>query len=135
MATPLLPHLKKRPSTSRKTRTEKSKGPSKTVVGGIPDILGSNANPKAQELLLTGGKIRDQPTLILFALGATYNFISQDLAMKLGIKAEELGRALDAEQIFQGESVPVTPLIGKLRVHIQEYVDQEKLLDLIPQTL
>ena len=48
--------------------------------------------------------------------------------MKLGIKVEELGRALDAEQIFQGESIPVTPLIGKLRVHIQEYVDQEDFL-------
>ena len=48
--------------------------------------------------------------------------------MKLGIKAEELGRALDAEQIFQGEFVPVTPLIGKLRIHIQEYVDQEDFL-------
>ena len=48
--------------------------------------------------------------------------------MKLGIKAEELGRALDAEQIFQRESVLVTPLIGKLRVNIQEDVDQEDFL-------
>ena len=56
------------------------------------------------------------------------NFISQDLAIKLGIKAEELGRELDVKQIFQGESVLVTPLIGKLWVHIQEYVDQEDFL-------
>ena len=49
--------------------------------------------------------------------------------MKVEIKVEELERALDAEQIFQGESIPITPLIGKLRVHIKEYVDQEKLLE------
>ena len=78
----------------------------------------SNANPEARELSLTLEKICDQAALILFDLGATYNFISQDLAMKLGIKTEELGRALDVEQIFQGEPVSTTPLIGKLRVHI-----------------
>ena len=118
-----------KPSTSRGTRTEKSLGPSKTATGGISNILGSNANPKARELILTWGKIRDQPALILFDSGATDNFISQDLDMKLGIKAEELERALDAEQIFQGESIPVTPLIGKLRVHIQEYVNQEDIFN------
>ena len=32
------------------------------------------------------------------------------------------------QQIFEGELVPVTPLIGKLRIHIQEYVDQEDFL-------
>ena len=48
-----------RPSTSRGTGTEKSQGPSKTAEGGIPDILGSNANPEARELLLTWGKICD----------------------------------------------------------------------------
>ena len=92
-----------KPSTLRGTGTEKSLSPSKTAAGGIPDILGRNANPEARELLLTWGKIRDQPTLILFDLGATDNFISQGLAMKLGVKAKELGRALNAEQIFQGE--------------------------------
>ena len=107
-----------KPSTSRGTGTEKSLGPSKIAAGGIHDILESNANPEARELSLTLEKICDQAALILFDLGATYNFISQDLAMKLGIKAEELGRALDAEQIFQGELVPVTPLIGKLSLHV-----------------
>ena len=60
---------------------------------------------KSSTNLPTWEKLRDQPALILFDSGATYNFISKDLAMKLGIKAEELGRAMDAEQIFQGESV------------------------------
>ena len=107
-----------RPSTSRGTGAEKSQGPPKTAVGRILDILSSNANPAARELLMMWGKIRDQPALILFDLGATYNFISHDLAMKLGKKAKELGRSLDVEQIFQGELVLVIPLIRKLRVHI-----------------
>ena len=54
--------------------------------------------------------------------------MSQDLAMKLGVKIEELARAMDANQIFQGELVPVTPLIGKLRIHIQDYLDQKDFL-------
>ena len=55
-----------RPSTPRGTGVEKSQGPPKTTVGGIADILGSNANPAARELLMTWGKIHDQPALILF---------------------------------------------------------------------
>ena len=43
--------------------------------------------------------------------------------MRLGIKVEELGRALDADQMFHGDVVPVTPLIEKLRIHVQNYVD------------
>ena len=38
---------------------------------------------------------------------------------------EELGRALDADQMFHGDLVPVTPLIGKLRLHVQNYTDYE----------
>ena len=117
-----------KPSTLRGTGTEKSPGPSKTTTGGILDILGSNANPEARELLLTWGKLCDQPALILFDSGATDNFISHDLAMRMGIKTEELGRPLDADQIFQEEPVHVTPLIRKLRIHIQEYVDRQDFL-------
>ena len=52
-----------KPSTSRGIAAEKSQGPPKTIVRGIPDILGSNANPIARELLMTWGKIRDQSPL------------------------------------------------------------------------
>ena len=63
--------------------------------------------------------------MIFFDQGALDNFISEDLAIRLGIKVEELGRALDANQMFHGDPVPVTPLIGMLRLHVHNYVDQE----------
>ncbi|MCO5601473.1 hypothetical protein L7F22_055594 [Adiantum nelumboides] len=48
------------------------------------------------------------------------------LAQKLGIQTEEMGTALEASGVFKGQHVPVTPLIGKVRVHVQGYVDQEE---------
>ena len=37
-----------------------------------------------------------------------------------------MGLALEARGAFKGQQVPVTPLIGKLRIHVQDYVDQEE---------
>ena len=71
------------------------------------------------------GKVRDMDSLILFDPGSTHNFISTELAAKLGINEHEMGYAMDAEGAFVGQKVPVTPLIGKLRVHVQGYVDRE----------
>ncbi|MCO5583560.1 hypothetical protein L7F22_037471 [Adiantum nelumboides] len=65
-------------------------------------------------------------SLILFDPGSTHNFISIELAQKFGIQTEEMGTALEASGAFKGQYVPVTPLIGKLRVHVQGYVDQEE---------
>ncbi|MCO5592680.1 hypothetical protein L7F22_046683 [Adiantum nelumboides] len=65
-------------------------------------------------------------SLILFDTGSTHNFISIELAQKLGIQTEEMGTALETSGAFKGQYVPVTPLIGKLRVHVQGYVDQEE---------
>ncbi|MCO5573428.1 hypothetical protein L7F22_027199 [Adiantum nelumboides] len=39
---------------------------------------------------------------------------------------EEMGTVLEALSAFKGQQVPVTPLIGKLCVHVQGYVDQEE---------
>ena len=83
------------------------------------------ADPSRQ-LCFAWGKIRDQNSLILFNPGSTHNFISVELAQKLGIRTEELGPALEARGAFKGQQVPVTPLIGKLRIHVQDYVDQEE---------
>ena len=59
--------------------------------------------------------------------GSTHNMISKELAEKLGIKVEEMGPTMEAEGVFKGQQeVPVTPLIGKLRIHVQGYVDQEE---------
>ena len=46
--------------------------------------------------------------------------------MKMGITTQELGPALEAHGAFKGQEVPVTPLIGKLRLHVQDYSDAEK---------
>ena len=90
------------------------------------DVLGCSQDPEEREMCPAWGKIRDQPALIFFDQGASDNFISEDLAIRLGIKVEELGRALDVDQMFQmfhADPVPVTPLIGKLRLHVQNYTD------------
>ena len=45
--------------------------------------------------------------------------------MKMGITTEELGPTLEAHGAFKGQEVPVTPLIGKLRLHVQDFTDSE----------
>ena len=69
------------------------------------------------------GKVRDQDCLILFDPGSNCNFISQELASKLGIHAHEMGLAIEADGAFDTPAVPVTPLIGKLHIHVEGYVD------------
>lgn len=39
-----------------------------------------------------------------------------------------MGPALGAMGAFKGQQVPVIPLIGKLRIHVQNYVDQEDVI-------
>ncbi len=36
-----------------------------------------------------------------------------------------MGDVVKADGAFKGQEVSVTPLIGKLRLHIQSYVDKE----------
>ncbi|MCO5557823.1 hypothetical protein L7F22_011395 [Adiantum nelumboides] len=81
---------------------------------------------EVSQLCFAWGKIRDMNSLILFDPGSTHNFISIELAQRLGIQTEEMGTVLEASGAFKGQYVPVTPLIGKLRVHVQGYVDQEE---------
>ena len=59
-------------------------------------------------------------------MGSTHNFISVDLAMRMGISTEELGPALEAHGAFKGQEVPVTPLADKLRLHVQDYMDNKE---------
>ena len=46
--------------------------------------------------------------------------------MCMGISTEELGPALEAHGAFKGQDLPVTPLIDKLRLHVQDYTDNEE---------
>ena len=71
------------------------------------------------------GRIRDQSAFILLDLGSTHNFILVELAQRLGINVEEMEPPLQALGSFEGQQVPVTPLIGKLHLHIQNYSDNE----------
>ena len=71
------------------------------------------------------GKVRNQDCLILFDPGSNHNFISRKLTSRLGIHAHEMGHALEADGAFDPPAVFVIPLIGKLCIHVQGYVDQE----------
>ena len=47
--------------------------------------------------------------------------MSKELASKLGIHAHEMGCEIEANSSFD---TPATPLIQKLYIHMQRYVDQ-----------
>ena len=53
-------------------------------------------DPNASRLCYAWGRVRDQEALILFDPGSTHNFISIELAQRLGISSDELGPALAA---------------------------------------
>ncbi|MCO5552042.1 hypothetical protein L7F22_005552 [Adiantum nelumboides] len=80
---------------------------------------------KGSPLSYAWGKVREHDAFILFDPGSTHNFISHELAAKLGIQEFEMGDAMKADGAFIGQDASVTPLIGKLRLHIQGYVDKE----------
>ncbi|MCO5562209.1 hypothetical protein L7F22_015835 [Adiantum nelumboides] len=80
---------------------------------------------KGSPLSYAWGKVREHDSFILFDSGSTHSFISIELATKLGIQEFEMGDAMRAHGAFIGQDVLVTPLIGKLRLHIQGYVNKE----------
>ncbi|MCO5571006.1 hypothetical protein L7F22_024737 [Adiantum nelumboides] len=80
---------------------------------------------KGSPLSYACGKVREHDAFILFDLGSTHNFISHELATKLGVQDFEMGDAMKADGAFINQEVSVTPLIGKLKLHIQGYVDKE----------
>jgi len=89
------------------------------------EILEEESHYKGAPLSYAWGKVREHDALILFDPGSTHNFISVDLATKLGIHDFEMGDMVTADGAFKEQKVQVTPLIGKLRLHIQGYVDKE----------
>ncbi|MCO5574932.1 hypothetical protein L7F22_028727 [Adiantum nelumboides] len=80
---------------------------------------------KGSPLSYAWGKVREHDAFILFDPGSTHNFISLELATKLGVQDFEMGDAMKADGAFINQEVSVTPLIGKLRLHIQGYVDKK----------
>ena len=89
-------------------------------------VLTENMHDQEQSCLCYAwGKVRDMDSFILFDPGSTHNFISTELAAKLSINEHEVGYEMDAEGAFVGKRVPITLLIGKLRILVQGYVDRE----------
>ncbi|MCO5576587.1 hypothetical protein L7F22_030400 [Adiantum nelumboides] len=80
---------------------------------------------KGSPLSYAWGKVREHDAFILFDPGSACNFICLELATKLGIQDFEMEDAMKADGVFIGQDASVTPLIGKLRFHIQGYVDKE----------
>ena len=119
------PDKKKRPADSEDNEDRKGKKPT-TSAGLVPDMLGDKPHTDASELCRAWGKVRDQNVLIFFDPGAKANFISPELASSLGIRAYEMGYTADAGLACPGHSESVTPILGKLRLHIQSYVDAEE---------
>jgi len=100
---------------------ERNDPPRATMV----EALKEEGHCKGAPLPYAWGKVREHDALILFDPGSTHNFISIDLATKLGIKDFEMGEEIKADEAFKAQETPVTPLIGKLRLHVQNYVDKE----------
>ncbi|MCO5598510.1 hypothetical protein L7F22_052607 [Adiantum nelumboides] len=91
----------------------------------IIEVPKEDVHCKGSPLSYACGKVREHGAFILFDPGSTHNFISLKLAAKLGIQEFEMGDAMKVDGAFIGQDVSVTPLTGKLRLHIQRYVDKE----------
>ena len=104
--------------------------PKKTQGNGSPkafivEVLKKEGNSKGENLSYTWGKVRELDALKLFDLVSTHNFISHELALKLGIHEFERDDFIQANGSFKGQEVSITPLIGTLQLYIQGYVDKE----------
>ena len=64
--------------------------------------------------------------MFFFDDGAKANFISPELAAKLGIRLEEMGTTCEANMANPELLTLVTPIIGKLQIHIQDFVDTKE---------
>ena len=97
----------------------------RTPKTSIVEVFKEEGSSKGAILSYLWGKVREHDALILFNLGSTHNFISQELALKLGIHDFEMGKGILADGAFKGQKVNVTSLIGKLCLHMQGCVDKE----------
>ena len=94
-----------------------------TLKASTVEVFKEEGSSKGALLSYLWGKVCEHDALILFNPGSTHNFISQELALKLGIHYFKMGEQILSDGIFKGQKVNVTPLIGKLHLHMQGYVD------------
>ncbi|MCO5590704.1 hypothetical protein L7F22_044679 [Adiantum nelumboides] len=111
--------------SSKLHETEESSIPGSRKFEHTNALLSADADASL-ELCRAWGYVRDQQSLVFFDLGARANFITPQLAEKMGIKTVEMGPAYTASMAAPGHEVAVTPLIGKLRLHIQGYVGHKE---------
>ncbi|MCO5598126.1 hypothetical protein L7F22_052218 [Adiantum nelumboides] len=102
-------------------RNPRNKQPRASMVEAPKEEIHCKGSP----LSYAWEKVREHDAFILFDPGSTHNFISLELATKLGVQDFEMGDAMKVDRAFIGQDVSITPLIGKLRLHIQGYVDKE----------
>ncbi|MCO5549153.1 hypothetical protein L7F22_002619 [Adiantum nelumboides] len=76
------------------------------------DFIGKKSD-ESIELCTAWGRYKTRGRSF-FDNGAKANYISLDLATRLGVKLEEMGPQLDASLAAPGHEVAVTPLISKL---------------------
>ncbi|MCO5602535.1 hypothetical protein L7F22_056668 [Adiantum nelumboides] len=105
------------------------------LCAGLREILSGNEGvnePKGRIILetllkatLATTKVIEHDALIFFDPGSTDNFISIESANKLGIQEFEMGDDMKVDGAFIGQDLSITPLFGKLRLHIQGYVDKK----------
>ena len=80
--------------------------PKKTQGNGTPkafaiEVLKEEENSKGANLSYAWGKVRELDAPILFDPGYTHNFISHQLALKLGIHEFEMGDVVLANRAFK----------------------------------
>ncbi|MCO5568629.1 hypothetical protein L7F22_022328 [Adiantum nelumboides] len=115
--------MKKQDKDDKSDCKEKKPKPS---VGLVPDLVGDQQNVDATELCRAWRKVGDQEVLVFFDPGACATFISPELASKLKNRSKEMGMTGETGLACLGHSELVTPILAKLRLHIQSYVDAEE---------
>ncbi|MCO5606789.1 hypothetical protein L7F22_060979 [Adiantum nelumboides] len=83
---------RKKPADSKDEEDRKEKKP---MAGLVPDMVGDKPTSDASELCRAWGKVKNQTVHIFFDPSAKANFISPELASKLGIKSEEMGYTVE----------------------------------------
>ena len=66
--------------------------------------------------------------MIHFDDGATHHYIHPRVVKELNLPATRFGAPITADVAFEGLSAEVTPIIGKLRLEIGDYVDHENFV-------
>ena len=90
-----------------------------TLKASAVKVLKEERNSKGVRLSYVWGKGREHDALILFDPGSTHTVSSRELGLKLGIHDLEMGEGIQANGALKGQKVIVTPLIGKLCLHMQ----------------